>query len=103
MHLQQVLVLEPVKYSARENLCWWFVQQCNESPFHLPMLFSDEAGVGTDIIMNVHHSHTPNGVQWYRHQQKTSIFFLISWGGVRLSPLGTSATVWPIVPDPDDR
>jgi hypothetical protein len=29
--------------------------------------------------------------------------FLISWGGVRLSPLGTSATNWPIVPAPDDR
>jgi hypothetical protein len=24
-----------------------------------------------------------------------------SWGGVRLSPLGTSATNWPIVPAPD--
>jgi hypothetical protein len=24
-------------------------------------------------------------------------FFLVSWGGVRLSPFGTSATVWPIV------
>jgi hypothetical protein len=23
------------------------------------------------------------------------ILFLVSWGGVRLSPLGTSATVWP--------
>jgi hypothetical protein len=30
-------------------------------------------------------------------------FFLVSWGGVRLSPLGTSATNWPIVPAPDDR
>jgi hypothetical protein len=29
--------------------------------------------------------------------------FLVSWGGVRLSPLGTSATNWPIAPDPDDR
>jgi hypothetical protein len=28
------------------------------------------------------------------------IFF--SWGGVWLSPLGTSATNWPIVPAPDD-
>jgi hypothetical protein len=28
--------------------------------------------------------------------------FLFSWGGVRLSPLGTLATNWPIVPDPDD-
>jgi hypothetical protein len=29
-------------------------------------------------------------------------FFLVSWGGVRLSSLGTSATDWPIVPAPDD-
>jgi hypothetical protein len=28
---------------------------------------------------------------------------IVSWGGVRLSPLGTSATNWPIVPAPDDR
>jgi hypothetical protein len=27
---------------------------------------------------------------------------LVSQGGVRLSPLGTSATIWPIVPVPDD-
>jgi hypothetical protein len=30
-------------------------------------------------------------------------FSLVSWGGVRLSPLGTSATNWPIVRGPDDR
>jgi hypothetical protein len=36
----------------------------------------------------------------YRH---TYIFFFSSCGGVRLSPLGTSATNWPIVPAPDDR
>jgi hypothetical protein len=29
------------------------------------------------------------------------VFFLVSLGGVRLSPLGTSATNWPIVPAPD--
>jgi hypothetical protein len=29
--------------------------------------------------------------------------FLVSWGGVRLSPLCTPATNWPIVPAPDDR
>jgi hypothetical protein len=34
---------------------------------------------------------------------RTSSFFLISWGGVRMSPLGTSATIWPTVPAPDDR
>jgi hypothetical protein len=30
-------------------------------------------------------------------------FFQVSWGGVRLSPLGTSATNWLIVPASDDR
>jgi hypothetical protein len=30
------------------------------------------------------------------------VFCLVSWGGVRLSPLGTSVTNWPIVPAPDD-
>jgi hypothetical protein len=29
-----------------------------------------------------------------------SVYFLVSWGRVRLSPLGTSATNWPIVPSP---
>jgi hypothetical protein len=29
--------------------------------------------------------------------------FIISCGGVRLSPLGTSATNWPTVPAPHDR
>jgi hypothetical protein len=28
--------------------------------------------------------------------------FLVSWGGVKLSPPGTSATNWPIVPAPGD-
>jgi hypothetical protein len=30
-------------------------------------------------------------------------YFLVSWDVVRPSPLGTSATNWPIVPAPDDR
>jgi hypothetical protein len=30
-------------------------------------------------------------------------FFLVSWVGARLRPLGTSATNWPIVSAPDDR
>jgi hypothetical protein len=25
------------------------------------------------------------------------------WGGVKLSPLGTLAAVWPILPAPDDK
>jgi hypothetical protein len=31
------------------------------------------------------------------------LFFLVFWGGVRLSLLGTSANIWPVVPAPDDR
>jgi hypothetical protein len=30
------------------------------------------------------------------------VFFLLFWGGVGLSSLGTSATNWPIIPAPDD-
>jgi hypothetical protein len=40
------------------------------------------------------------------NQLNTMIVFfsvLVSWGEVRLSPLGTSATGWPIVPATDDR
>jgi hypothetical protein len=32
-----------------------------------------------------------------------SFLFFVSWGGVRLSPPGTPATNWPIVPTPDER
>jgi hypothetical protein len=39
----------------------------------------------------------------FRLVQSQPIFFLFSWGGVRLSLLGTSATNWPIVPAPGDR
>jgi hypothetical protein len=36
--------------------------------------------------------------------QKICIFlFFVILSGVRLSPLGTAATVWPIVATPDDR
>jgi hypothetical protein len=42
--------------------------------------------------------HTGNRTQTIR-----GTFFLVSCGGVRLSPLGTSAINWPIVPVPDDR
>jgi hypothetical protein len=33
----------------------------------------------------------------------TPVHVIVSWGGVRVSPLGTSATNWPIIPAPDDR
>jgi hypothetical protein len=34
---------------------------------------------------------------------KNKQVFLMSWGGVRLSTLRTSATMWPILPAPDDE
>jgi hypothetical protein len=37
----------------------------------------------------------------FNRSHDVSFFFLVSWGGVRLSLLGTSATNWPIVPAPD--
>jgi hypothetical protein len=30
-------------------------------------------------------------------------FSLVSWGGVRLTPLGMAATIWSIVPGQDDK
>jgi hypothetical protein len=39
----------------------------------------------------------------YISELKLFSSFLVSWGGVRLSPLGTSATNWLILPAPDDR
>jgi hypothetical protein len=49
----------------------------------------------TGISETSEHLHVP-GVYVY-------VVSLVSWGGVRLSPLGMSATKWPIVPAPDDR
>jgi hypothetical protein len=39
----------------------------------------------------------------HRCDNLKSYINVVSWGGVRLSPLGTSATNCPIVPDPEDR
>jgi hypothetical protein len=44
------------------------------------------------------------GMDWGKPRLNFSLFFfLVSWSGVRLRPFGTSATIWPIVPAPDDR
>jgi hypothetical protein len=44
-----------------------------------------------------------NGSTKVKNELALRFSFKVSWGGVRLSPLGTSSTVWPIVPAPDDR
>jgi hypothetical protein len=38
----------------------------------------------------------------YENEVMRYLVFLSSCGGVRLNPLGTSATSWPVVPTPDD-
>jgi hypothetical protein len=48
-------------------------------------------------IKTRHHHASPHSFRLMNQQS------FISWGGVRLSPLGTSATVWPIVPAPINR
>lgn len=39
---------------------------------------------------------------WFLFVNRQSSSFLISWGGARLSQLGTSVTNWAIVAAPDD-
>jgi hypothetical protein len=47
--------------------------------------------------------HPPGDLARYGSTLGISLVSLASSGGVRLSPVGTSATNWPIVPAPDDR
>jgi hypothetical protein len=53
----------------------------------------------------VHDSINRNSISaWRLRFGVFFFFFLFSFSrGVRLSPLGTAATVWPIVPAPHDR
>jgi hypothetical protein len=56
-------------------------------------------GVGWDWVRLVRRPLI--GLLYLQCRWSFSIFF--SWGGVRLSPLGTSTTNWPTVPALDDR
>jgi hypothetical protein len=47
------------------------------------------------------HSGSNEGCYLLGYNTVWCVFF--SWGGVRLSPLGTSPSVWPIIPAPGDR
>jgi hypothetical protein len=77
-------------------------------PCHLPIL-TPEAIQAAPLWLN--HERTGEAVTATWHERifwvsRTSLdvaWFLISWAGVRPSPLGTSATNWPIVAAPDDR
>jgi hypothetical protein len=47
--------------------------------------------------------HTPSWRSAQLVKGRDNFSFLPLSHGMRLSPLGTAATVWPIVPAPDDR
>jgi hypothetical protein len=48
------------------------------------------------VMFRIHSITSPKAAMYF-------FSFLVSSGGVILSPLGTSATNWPLVPAPDDR
>jgi hypothetical protein len=61
------------------------------------------------LYTNIHKPHKYSSFISYRFRPKRLsddpkvIFLLISWDGVRLSLLGISDTMWPIVPAADER
>jgi hypothetical protein len=57
---------------------------------HFASIFRVDPGNWKSDLLNTYNIH-----------QK--VVFLVSWGGMRLSPFATSATIWHIVPAPDDR
>jgi hypothetical protein len=65
---------------------------------HLP-IFETSAKSGRFIAGTLHDKY--DGVSLQTPRKLVGYQIVVSWGGVRPSPLGTSATVWPIVPAPD--
>jgi hypothetical protein len=59
--------------------------------------------VSAFFVANVIKTHPAAVVTYWLDVSPCYIFFLlVFWGGVRLSPLGTSATISSIIPAPDD-
>jgi hypothetical protein len=58
-------------------------------------------GVTTENTVSFHLCRL-SGDYFVQNKLFSSFFFLVSWGGVRLGLVGTSATIWSIVPAPDD-
>jgi hypothetical protein len=58
--------------------------------------------VKVNVVYHHHHHHRLRLGILVRKKNCTKLFFLVSWGGVRPSPLGRSATDRPIVLSPDD-
>jgi hypothetical protein len=65
--------------------------------FHIKFLIKRKMQHKFYVFMS--YKNISNGI----NGEEIKFFILLSWGGVRLSPLGTSATNWPIVPAQDDR
>jgi hypothetical protein len=78
---------------------------------NLPIIRKSRMLVSTDHPIDIHYPPTPPQYtqkivpirRGHDHSEPgISVSFLVSRGGVRLSPFGTSVTNWPIVPVPDD-
>jgi hypothetical protein len=58
----------------------------------------------SNYAKSVSGARLPRQISYVQSKENHSgLFFLVSWGGVRLSPLFTSVTNWSILPAPDDR
>jgi hypothetical protein len=79
---------------AQESLDW--LARCSLAYHHLTSTHTipemcGRSGKQYDITSSVCWTH------------RSFVFFFLPWGVVRLSQLGTSTTIWPIVPVLDDR
>jgi hypothetical protein len=91
---------------------WWPLVEVNSKTDECPYLKQRQNTFFVKLVQNytigVLAIHKIGSLSWILKQNNFYLgtvwvqFFLFSWGGVRLSPLGTSATKWPTVPAPDD-
>jgi hypothetical protein len=66
-HLQGAQGLKPADCTWWDISCRWFVKQCAEPPFLLPVRFSHETGFDKDGIINLYNHH-----QWVYSSLDTS-------------------------------
>jgi hypothetical protein len=91
---------------GRDVVCFWATEgrfQCGHYERMTGKGWIGKDLKGTDSELNEVASRNLPGRTDGKPRVTSLIVFLVSWGGVRLSPLRTSATKWPIVPAPDDR
>jgi hypothetical protein len=81
-----------------------FLEGRTEAEINLSQLVSIRDGATHLTNTSQYPYHLSQPARYNRTQRAlVHFFFLVSWGGMRLSPLCTSATNWPIVPGQNDR